>query len=131
VADADGGHASAEREQRGGEQRLLAEGGSGGGATDGAGIMGDARNGGRKELRRNGNEQSQDSARGCAATNGFWSDAIWLPCRDGKARPTEPGTFPLAHGATQRVGRLRAYGNAIVAPQAAEFVRSYLDCAYV
>jgi DNA (cytosine-5)-methyltransferase 1 len=29
----------------------------------------------------------------------FWSDCDWLPCRDGKARPVEPGTFPLAHGA--------------------------------
>jgi hypothetical protein len=31
----------------------------------------------------------------------------------------------LAHGATQRVGRLRAYGNALVASQAEEFVRAY------
>lgn len=36
--------------------------------------------------------------------NGFWSDAIWLPCRDGKARPTKPGISPLAHGAPGRVG---------------------------
>jgi len=57
---------------------------------------------------------------------GFWSDAEWLACRDGKARPTEPGTFPLVAGATQRVGRLRAYGNCIVAPQAAQFVRAYV-----
>jgi DNA (cytosine-5)-methyltransferase 1 len=59
--------------------------------------------------------------------DGFWSDADWIPCRDGKARPVEPGTFPLAHGATARVGRLRAYGNAIVAPAAAEFIGAYLD----
>jgi hypothetical protein len=26
------------------------------------------------------------------------------------------------------VGRLRAYGNAIIAPQAAEFVKAYMDC---
>jgi hypothetical protein len=26
------------------------------------------------------------------------------------------------------VGRLRAYGNAIVAPQAAEFIRAFLSC---
>lgn len=48
----------------------------------------------------------------------------WLDCRDGKRRPTEPGLFPLAHGASGRVGRLRAYGNAIVAPLAAEFLRA-------
>jgi DNA (cytosine-5)-methyltransferase 1 len=60
-------------------------------------------------------------------TNGFWADAEWLPCRDGKARPTQPGLFPLAHGATQRVRRLRAYGNAIVAPQAIEFITAYME----
>jgi DNA (cytosine-5)-methyltransferase 1 len=61
------------------------------------------------------------------ATTGFWSPADWIPCLDGKARPVEPGTFPLAHGATARVGRLRAYGNAIVAPLAAEFVAATID----
>lgn len=59
--------------------------------------------------------------------NGFWSDAIWLPCRDGKARPTKPGIFPLAHGAPGRVGRLRAYGNAIVAAQATEFIKAAME----
>ncbi|EAY7430622.1 DNA cytosine methyltransferase, partial [Salmonella enterica] len=28
-----------------------------------------------------------------------------------------------------RVGRLRAYGNAIVAPAAATFIRSFMECA--
>jgi DNA (cytosine-5)-methyltransferase 1 len=60
-------------------------------------------------------------------TNGHWADADWLYCRDDKWRPVEPGTFPLAHGATARVGRLRAYGNAIV-PQVAEAViRAYMQ----
>ncbi len=59
--------------------------------------------------------------------HGFWRDADWLLCRDGKWRPVEPGTFPLAHGAPARVGRLRAYGNAIVAPLAAEFIRAVMD----
>ena len=56
-----------------------------------------------------------------------WSDCDWLPCRDGKARPVEPGTFPLAHGATARVGRLRAYGNAIVPQVAQTFIEAYLE----
>ena len=34
---------------------------------------------------------------------------------------------PLAHGATGRVGRLRAYGNAIVSEVAAEFVKSFME----
>lgn len=58
-------------------------------------------------------------------TNGFWRDADWLLCRDGRWRPVEPGTFPLAHGAAGRVGRLRGYGNAIVAPQAEAFIRAF------
>jgi DNA (cytosine-5)-methyltransferase 1 len=56
-----------------------------------------------------------------------WSDCDWLPCRDGKARPVEPGTFPLAHGTTARVGRLRAYGNAIVPQVAQTFIEAYLE----
>jgi DNA (cytosine-5)-methyltransferase 1 len=60
--------------------------------------------------------------------HGFWRDADWLLCRDGRWRPVEPGTFPLAHGAPARVGRLRAYGNAIVAPLAAEFISAVMEC---
>jgi hypothetical protein len=74
-----------------------------------------------------GGGSSEQSSRTASATNGFWSDCDWLPCRDGKARPVEPGTFPLAHGVSARVGRLRAYGNAIV-PQAAQvFIEAYLE----
>lgn len=57
-------------------------------------------------------------------TNGFWRDADWLFCRDGKWRPVRPGTFPLAHGAPARVGRLRGYGNAINAEAATAFIES-------
>ena len=60
-------------------------------------------------------------------TTGFWADADWIDCKDGKTRPVEPSTFPLAYGATARVGRLRAYGNAIV-PQAAQaLIEAYLE----
>jgi DNA (cytosine-5)-methyltransferase 1 len=55
-----------------------------------------------------------------------WRDADWLFCRDGKWRPVEPGTFPLAHGVSGRVVRLRAYGNAIVPQAAAAFIRSFV-----
>ncbi len=60
-------------------------------------------------------------------TNSFWRDADWLFCRDGKWRPVEPGTFPLADGVANRVAQLRAYGNALIAPQAVEFVRAVMD----
>ena len=59
--------------------------------------------------------------------NGLWADADWLFCRDGKWRAVEPGTFPLAHGATSRVGRLRAYGNAINAEAATQFIAAFLE----
>ena len=65
-------------------------------------------------------EQPRDGGRS------FWADCDWIPCRDGKARPVEPGAFPLAHGAPGRVVRLRAYGNAIVAEAAAEMIRATL-----
>lgn len=64
---------------------------------------------------------------GTLPTNGFWRDADWLGCRDGKWRPVEPGSFPLAHGAANRVGRLRGYGNAIVAPVAQIFIESVMQ----
>lgn len=75
--------------------------------------------------------------------NGFWRDADWLFCRDCKWRPVEPGTFPLVDGAaarlgrvepgvarvasSNRVGRLKGYGNAINAQAAAEFIRAYME----
>lgn len=57
-------------------------------------------------------------------TNGFWRAADWLFCRDGKWRPVRPCSFPLAHGAAGRMGRLRAYGNALNAQQAAAFIEA-------
>ncbi|WP_394546873.1 DNA cytosine methyltransferase [Pantoea ananatis] len=57
--------------------------------------------------------------------NSFWSGTDWLGCRDGKYRPVESGTFPLANGIPARVGRLRGYGNAIVPQVAAEFVKAF------
>ena len=89
------------------------------------------------------------------ACNGFWSNAVWLPCRDGKWRAVEPGDeslvdgfagdlglvrlvsypdrpheeriiySPLIQKGKARVMRLRGYGNAIVAPQATAFIQAY------
>ncbi|WP_447779418.1 DNA cytosine methyltransferase [Variovorax boronicumulans] len=61
--------------------------------------------------------------------NGLWRDADWLFCRDGKWRPVEPGTFPLAHGSPARVGRLRGYGNAINAEAAKAFIEAVMEAA--
>ena len=62
---------------------------------------------------------------GAGTNHGFWSDADWLGCRDGKFRPVRSGTFPLANGIPARVGRLRGYGNAIVPQVAAEFIKAF------
>lgn len=61
------------------------------------------------------------------AHHGGWNDADWIFCTDGKWRPVEPGTFPLAHGVPGRVGLLRGYGNAINSVLAAEFVRAVME----
>jgi DNA (cytosine-5)-methyltransferase 1 len=59
--------------------------------------------------------------------NGFWRDSDWLHCRDGKWRPVRPQSFPLVNGAPSRVGRLRAYGNAINSDAATAFIESYME----
>jgi DNA (cytosine-5)-methyltransferase 1 len=76
-----------------------------------------------------GLEHASEGMGGSASgpTNGVWRDADWIFCRDGKWRPVEPGTFPLVDGATSRVGRLRAYGNAIVPQVAAEVIGAWME----
>jgi DNA (cytosine-5)-methyltransferase 1 len=99
-----------------------------------------------------GNTKSQGpSVRYCASD---WNNPEWLPCTDGKARPTEPGLLPLAYGIPRsvgqavswlgslgalatasslalarknRVGRLKGCGNAIVPQVAAEVIGAYMD----
>ena len=78
---------------------------------------------GRDEPRQRADAQHAAVERAGAAGSP-WADLEWLQCSDGKARPTQPGLFPLAHGVSGRVGRLRAYGNAIVPHLAAAFVRA-------
>ena len=84
--------------------------------------------GGNVRARRWSEHSDRSSLDGASsAVNGFWRDADWLSCRDGKWRPVEPGAFPLAHGIANRVGRLRAYGNAICAEAAVEFIKVAMD----
>lgn len=57
-----------------------------------------------------------------------WAGAEWIVGADGKALRVEPSIRLLAYGVPARVGQLRAYGNAIVPPLAAEVIGAYLEC---
>lgn len=98
----------------------------------------DARHGRRQEREpilaesvRSPRGEGPTQANGIArqGSSSFWIPTEWLECDDGKKRPTEPGLCPLAYGPANRMGRIRAYGNALVAPVAEAFVRAYMDVA--
>lgn len=79
-----------------------------------------------RETRAESTRSDQELGR-AGATNGMWSNADWLLCRDGKWRPVESGTFPLVNGAPSRVGRLRAYGNCINVEAAKIFIEASMS----
>lgn len=130
---------------------------------DGDGQLGDSDSERSQRLGADGGTQGrQDSQRPVGLpdgairpgpTNGFWRDAEWIYCRDGKWRPVgtiESGAFemadelaadlgcvrdqssgrytisPLIEKGKGRVSRLRGYGNAIVAEVAVKWIESYL-----
>lgn len=134
VADADGRNSVAEREQRGGEQRLQPKGGGVVELADpkdtdrGAGERGTETGIGKDRERRRGSSgcgnagvlgDSEERGLGMCGgapgdsgriaqpgpTNGFWSNAEWIPCRDGKARPTGRWIHPLVLAHTKNTGR--------------------------
>lgn len=82
---------------------------------------------GRGSLGQPDGRDTVSGPRQAGPVNGFWRAADWLLCRDGKWRPVESGTFPLADGTPARVVRLRAYGNALNAEAATVFIESYCD----
>jgi DNA (cytosine-5)-methyltransferase 1 len=111
------------------------------GSTSTVSGMADTQSIGARELRV-GSEEEGRSSGGRAQSDGdfstsdhlstdavksFWRDADWLNCRDGKWRAVEPCTFPLANGISNRVGRLRAYGNAITPQVAQGLIESYME----
>jgi DNA (cytosine-5)-methyltransferase 1 len=110
-----------------------ADEGERGRVADGEGRQHDGEAGGRqqgnREPERGGSGVGMADSGRPGADHGGWTDADWLFCRDGKWRPVEPGTFPLAHGIPARVVRLRGYGNAIVPQAAAQFVKAFVAAA--
>ena len=115
--------------QRPGEAGLVGDADDGGqvgplrGGPGEAGGVADAYHEGR-DVQGGAREGGQDGL-AHQVRRGFWDGCKWLPCRDGKARPTEPGTLPLADGVPRRV-ELRGYGNAVVPQVAAEFVKALI-----
>ena len=90
------------------------------------GELGHAQNERRIGRPDNRDEGRRECSPGQASQiNGFWSACDWLPCTDGKARPVEPGTFPLVTGAPARLVRLRGYCNARNAEVATAFIEAY------
>ena len=96
------------------------------GVADGEGRHPDRSEAGREQ----GDGEPAASGKFCGrsgSSNSQWTPADWLWCRDEKWRPVEPGTFPLADGVSNRVGRLRGYGNAIVPQVAAEVIGALME----
>ena len=139
VADTERNGGRINEQERGPEGRT-ADRGTGAGTN----RLGDA-NGSQSPL---GEVQSARQERQ-AATGAGWHDYAIVYCRDGKSRripDAQSGILPLAHGIPRdlgrrfpqlarmvasaranRVGRLRAYGNAIVPEVAATFIRAYME----
>jgi DNA (cytosine-5)-methyltransferase 1 len=119
VADSRGG-------RRGGQGQGQAElAGRAEAVGPGGGDVDDAIGTGLEGHARHGDVRSQWAlASGSAPEAG---GSVWVLGADGKARRVEPGIRLLAHGVQARVGRLRAYGNAIVPQVAAEVIGAYLD----
>ena len=67
---------------------------------------------------------NSDFSRKITSSRGFWADCDRWYGTDGKYRPIESGLFPLANGISNRMGKLRGYGNAIVPQLAAEFIEA-------
>lgn len=84
-------------------------------------------NGAKAKINEPGREFTNEDRPSSAPSvcNGFWGN-FEIAQGNGYSKPVEPGTFPLVDGAASRVGRLRGYGNAIVAPQATEFIKAIM-----
>lgn len=70
-------------------------------------------------------EEGNRHAKARRATNGFWRGSQWRDRGDGRFVGLEPGVVPMAHVDPGTMVKLRAYGNAIVAEEAIEFILAY------
>ena len=67
-----------------------------------------------------------DDGPGTGEADGFWRDADWLFCTDGKWRPVEPGTQPLAHGLSKNLADVLSIAHLV-----SEEVRRYAEIAEI
>jgi DNA (cytosine-5)-methyltransferase 1 len=74
-------------------------------------------------------QEPQCSRSNTRDASGFWHEHEWLTGADGKTRRAKPGVRLLVDGISNRVGRLRGYGNAIVPPLAAEVIKAFMEVA--
>lgn len=129
MADADQPGPGAQRAARGGQF-----GGVGGDSGACAGVLAESSCAGHDAADRDAAEPSRDGTDDRLLVGSgrelrsAWDGAGWIIGHDGKARRVEHGIRLLAHGVPARVGKLRAYGNAIVPQVAAEVIAAYLDC---
>ena len=132
MADADGGRSDGWRKPD--ERRLQTLQGSGSGDSSGPSSgLGNAEG---ERFNWSGSDESEQLQRPSTITRAgrtghqwgtdFW-DGEYIPCADGKARRTQPGIFPLAHGIPNRVGTLRGAGNAIVPQVASVFITAFME----
>lgn len=84
------------------------------------GSVGKFRAEGREDKKRYGSE------------TGFWDEDRWTwgRCWDGKDRPVDHKSFPMAHGVSGRMGKLRGYGNAIVPQVARIFIEEFMQSSF-
>ena len=128
-AHGEAGAAEGEAQQRERGRAILGD--SGAGSLGGNSHMADADSPAEqrrwRELSETQGQEARWSDNGSRGAGSFWSNAIWLTGADGKTRRAEPSIPLLAHGIPARVGRLRAYGNAIVPQVAAEVIAAFME----
>jgi DNA (cytosine-5)-methyltransferase 1 len=125
VAHADVSGTGEERQQRSREQRW-----TGGDSSTRDGVLADAMHERREagQWPHDAPGLQRDGEHAAGARGSAWGGAGWIIGHDGKARRVEPSIRLLAHGVPARVGRLRAYGNAIAPQVAAEVIAAYMEC---
>jgi hypothetical protein len=144
------------REEREREDRQQDTGGGSQGGVDFAGVnegnVADAQQHGRGcQVAATCDEPQEgdgpaDQHGGCGGSSSFWDDHIWLSGADGKSRRSKSGLSLLVNGVSgglalvrtrengteethiyNRIGALRAFGNAIVAPLAKEVIIALME----